>query len=553
MAAMAEPGAPSSTRALAARSPSFTWLAAAAFICIVFVIRCAALLIEARNDLTGALQDDAFYYIIPAANLAHGLGSTFDGLSRTNGYHPLWLLICAGCSALGAPGIGAALGAGMVLDAIGLGLVFWLFRRQPAWFLLIAGGAYLYTTYAMAVLTGMETDAFAASFLALLAAIQVSSSRPVPLLLGVCASVCILARLDAALFVIPLVVAGAATGRHRAMAGTIVFVTLCVFAVVNMAWFGLALPVSGDVKSLGGLQINYPLLHELASRLERGGGLAGTAAHWVTEPFILYAVMLVISVTLFMTLRGRSHYVLAAFVVGLALYIAREVFLSSWRTWPWYFYPLFIGAMTILFVLASDRPWRTPEGRRWFAWAAMLPLAVLFVVEGYAGTGLRAWHALHGDGYGFAAGRFYRLNERAATIMNGIAPGARVAMGDRSGSFAYYYSGHVVQLEGLMNDAAYYRLLKQGGDAKALLCARGVQYVIAYAAEPGHADSVDVPVVRASLSDYPRYPVLHLLARDQVMKFGDPDLYTGSMNGDNDDTIYAWRLSGCKAAAPPAP
>ncbi|MGZ4681536.1 MAG: hypothetical protein ACXV8G_03645 [Acidimicrobiales bacterium] len=37
--------------------------------------------------------DDAFYYFGIARNVAHGHGSTFDGIDPTNGYHPLWMLV----------------------------------------------------------------------------------------------------------------------------------------------------------------------------------------------------------------------------------------------------------------------------------------------------------------------------------------------------------------------------------------------------------------------------------------------------------------------------
>ncbi|MFN2112529.1 MAG: hypothetical protein ACK2TT_05380 [Anaerolineales bacterium] len=37
--------------------------------------------------------DDAFYYFKVAENIVSGLGSTFDGISKVNGYHPLWLLV----------------------------------------------------------------------------------------------------------------------------------------------------------------------------------------------------------------------------------------------------------------------------------------------------------------------------------------------------------------------------------------------------------------------------------------------------------------------------
>ena len=48
-------------------------------------------LIDLIRDL---IEDDAFYYFQIARNLAEGKFSTFDGgITRTNGYHPLWLFL----------------------------------------------------------------------------------------------------------------------------------------------------------------------------------------------------------------------------------------------------------------------------------------------------------------------------------------------------------------------------------------------------------------------------------------------------------------------------
>ena len=45
-------------------------------------------------NLVSNTHDDAFYYFQIARNLAEGKFSTFDGgITRTNGYHPLWLLL----------------------------------------------------------------------------------------------------------------------------------------------------------------------------------------------------------------------------------------------------------------------------------------------------------------------------------------------------------------------------------------------------------------------------------------------------------------------------
>lgn len=46
------------------------------------------------------IRDDAYYYYKVAQNISEGRGSTFDGIHPTNGYHPLWLLICVPIFAL---------------------------------------------------------------------------------------------------------------------------------------------------------------------------------------------------------------------------------------------------------------------------------------------------------------------------------------------------------------------------------------------------------------------------------------------------------------------
>jgi len=39
-------------------------------------------------------RDDAYYYFKVAQNITEGKGSTFDGINPTNGYHPLWMVVC---------------------------------------------------------------------------------------------------------------------------------------------------------------------------------------------------------------------------------------------------------------------------------------------------------------------------------------------------------------------------------------------------------------------------------------------------------------------------
>jgi hypothetical protein len=46
-------------------------------------------------ELSRLFPDDAFFYMKTARTIGAGLGSTFDGLNPTNGYHPLYLGLLA--------------------------------------------------------------------------------------------------------------------------------------------------------------------------------------------------------------------------------------------------------------------------------------------------------------------------------------------------------------------------------------------------------------------------------------------------------------------------
>ncbi len=60
-----------------------------------------AALSDAQNfSLRWFTRDDAYYYFKVAQNISEGHGSTFDGINRTNGYHPLWMLVCVPIFAL---------------------------------------------------------------------------------------------------------------------------------------------------------------------------------------------------------------------------------------------------------------------------------------------------------------------------------------------------------------------------------------------------------------------------------------------------------------------
>lgn len=47
---------------------------------------------------TNFIVDDGYFYPQIARHIVHGQGSTFNGITSTNGYHPLWMLVCVGAA-----------------------------------------------------------------------------------------------------------------------------------------------------------------------------------------------------------------------------------------------------------------------------------------------------------------------------------------------------------------------------------------------------------------------------------------------------------------------
>ncbi len=64
-------------------------------ITVILSIHLYAAMSDAYNlPNTWFTRDDAYYYFKVAQNITEGKGSTFDGINLTNGYHPLWMVVC---------------------------------------------------------------------------------------------------------------------------------------------------------------------------------------------------------------------------------------------------------------------------------------------------------------------------------------------------------------------------------------------------------------------------------------------------------------------------
>lgn len=159
--------------------------------------------------LTHLVFDDAFYYFQIARNIVQGLGSTFDGINPTNGYHPLWLLsILPIFHFLSVGGVNdiAPINGVLVLSAflnLGTGIVLSMIIRRytkSAWVMASALGFWFLNPFVQyQMINGLETSISifftALFFLAAMRASEVPSTRRW-VEAGCIAGLMMLARLD---------------------------------------------------------------------------------------------------------------------------------------------------------------------------------------------------------------------------------------------------------------------------------------------------------------------------------------------------------------------
>ena len=477
-------------------------------------------------SLRGTLfaEDDAYYYMIVAKHLAATGRSTFDGQSLTNGYHPLWLLALTLQVLTVGPSLFWTFAGEAVLTAGSLWLIL---RRAPDRSPLAQGA---FTIVYLALLTplimrGMEVSLALFGFaLTIECAARTYARAGRGLVLGVAGAIAIGARIDAAVFVIPLLIAAPLKRRTRAVALSVILVGGLIYAGINQAVFGSAMPVSSTVKSLGGLQLNRPLIHQMTDVLR---GEATGRLYWVTLLGLLACPVM----WLFSRRGTLVRALTVAGAIGGAAYVAKLLFGSSWVIWSWYNFPIILP-LTAGYFLVSERglfAWIRDTAPPLAVFFTPLALAMLLAIQGAMGI-VRPFR-IDVD--------YAPINRAAVARYADLLKGQRVAMGDRAGSFANAYPGSVVQLEGLVNDVEYLGAVERGDDVRGLLCARGVAFLLYYQADPPRAADARLPIFHPHLTQA-RGPTVSVKADELAGDVrGTPAAYAGAGRTEH---LTLWRL-----------
>jgi hypothetical protein len=427
--------------------------------------------------LGASFDDDAYYYFGVARNLAHGLGSSFNGIDATNGYHPLWLLVltpiwklASGRSALVLVRVlsGVLFCVSLYLLAkISLGL------QRPASLVIGAAPVFLAAAAGPAhSFSGMESTVLVPCVLAILLVFVrtggLSRERVTPRVawgLGALLALTCLARLDAVFLVAIVVLFVLWQLRHTGQElvqyalGLMLptTVTLIAYALLNELWFGTATPVSGQAKALGANGLNWkPLQGFLKSPVFLGHSCWLGLAVLVTVPLALASTRRSKSVGA----RGLARGV-AVVLVAEGLMVLYYTLTLAYPLGSWYFASteiVFAGSVAALLDSAPIAV-RVPSKVLARAAAVLLVVAVLVV----AGNLYRL------DRKGAHAAVWMQDEVTLANQLNQTLPrDAVVAMGNRAGVLSYYLKRPIVQTEGLVNSTEYLEALRHGDIGKFL-------------------------------------------------------------------------------------
>ncbi|MBN1491131.1 MAG: hypothetical protein JXA69_14555 [Phycisphaerae bacterium] len=430
-------------------------------------------LIMPRAWIIAMCSDDAFYYFTIARNIVEGRGCTFDGVAPTNGFHPLYMLICTGIFYLAGSDpdlpIRLILSLNFLFALLSVYITIRLVNSYlaPGWGWL-AGLLFAFPPLFGAMTNGMETGLMVActSVLVYLCCVyrihRPSSGMLGGLVFGLGVSVVTLARLDSA-FLLPAAACLVMLRilREPGQAGCVLrhglgmavgFLPLFgAFVLWNLSYFGMIMPISGQVKSAA------PSL--------------GRMLELTDNKSLGLLLLMTIGLCLLLTglLRRHAHGRVALLsesslpVLGLAClfhyaYIAMCV---SWGAYWWHFslYGLVLVLLIpqVVFLLTSA----LPSVRRPFAAACV----IAFVGFGCL-NGLRIFYVGQKHASWLAAAQWIRDELPADAV---------IGMKD-AGLVGYYSFRQVVNLDGKANERAYWTSVLEGNPDE-YLKTRGVDYI----------------------------------------------------------------------------
>jgi hypothetical protein len=399
---------------------------------------------------------------------------TYDSLTLTNGFHPLWFLIVAGLRAFSG-GLNTTYHVGLGLITLAALLATYELTRRFAQAL----GATALTAAALAVIYSVGAGRLFTSGLECVVAVPlllwflIEVARPAPVTpgraikLGFIASLAVLARLDIGMAIAIaiggylLLVRPSITVAVRILAAFAVGGLLVpIYAIINLYFFDSVLPVSALAKRVQtgvGFDLNYA---------------RAVAFHTFYGPTIGIVLPLG-ALSLFSLNRAdpkRAPHARFAGAVALSFALLFFAFnaLTGWIFFGWYAYPLQAASIAALAFSVE----------RWHAvFASRAPRIVVLSVAVALAPALAARYFMQrGPGWSVSDNSLLAMSYDLAQHLRdkqGV-----FAMGACAGVASYTVDKPIVQLEAIVADRAMVDHLRRQDPLPLVLKERNVDYLI---------------------------------------------------------------------------
>lgn len=453
---------------------------------ILTLLQAGACLIDLPRLIDNFTIDDTYLYLQVAWNAGSGLGFTFDGIHRTNGFQPLWLFCMVPLATVfsdpllflrASLGLCALfnLGTTAVLYRIG-GRLGGLRVALP----LLTGWLWMFSTL-KPFLSAMETSLYLLVFTLFLN--QLLRERTAPLRLSFLGGLLVLCRLDAVVYVAAGLLA-ARPRRPRDLAPLTIPLVLILGLYLgwNLISFGHPLPVSGQVKTIYNQQELGPdylgPAHAEKTFTTWFRKAANSASRLVSAPLeILFPRQKAFKQRWF-CLAALCCCLLAAHwrwrlaLVALAGLLHMGIMAASIGRFAglgWYYAPLMVMVLIGAAVLLA-RLWALLPRK-------LVPLGALLLA---AATGLALWTAVVRMTETPQPDNLYQRRYRMARWMAENLPPDAVVGSWNAGQLAFFSGLTVVNLDGLVNDHSYARRLKEKLPVMTYLREEGIGYIADY-------------------------------------------------------------------------
>lgn len=448
--------------------------------------------------------DDQFYYFQIARNVAAGHGFTFDGLHKTNGFHPLWLFLLVAIFGL-VPGdvaplrVVAAVEIALVASA-SIGVLKALSPRLgqgPALVAALLVVAQPGVTHVLRV--GMESSLLLCLLVMawqrwLLLEGEEPATRARWLGLGWCCALAFLARLEAIVVLAALVLLARRRLRTEPWAATHLLAPTALCAVAYLSWNRIAfdtwVPISGMVKirlasafwrhsiTVQGVAaiLQVPWVGERI--FHHAFGISSVAFYWPLVNLALLCLAAVAACRWREILRRAIGESGAGFVVLSCILIVIIDKATIRHLGGWEEVPILLATAVLGGVLVS----RTPHVARM--------VATLVLIACAARGPLEMWHAIQ-------RGPYSEILDAALWLRRNTTASERLGSWAGGGILGYFSGRHVVILDGLANDKEFFRRVLEGGDLYGYLRDEGVGWLTAPACSGNPSFSDAFPVVPA--------------------------------------------------------